>query len=433
MDKVLIVGNGISGKAANKLLKKLKYRTFIVEDNDLAINRIEKLKLLDEVSLVVISPGVSIFSKLVDSAQKKGIEVVGELEFASRYLKGDNIAITGTNGKTTTTSLIGHLLSGGERNVNVGGNIGNALSTVVLSGTMSDITVIEVSSFQLESIKTFKPNIACLLNITPDHLNRHKTMENYINAKLRIFENQSEKDKAIFNLDDSTINSLDLSHVRAEKYYFSTKQCCKGCYFENGKIYFNDGKVDVFIMNSSEIPLRGEHNLSNALAAILCAMLANERPEKIRERMHNFKAVKHRLEYVAEKNGVTFINDSKATNISSSIVAMKAMTEHFTIILGGSDKGYEFDELFNEPMPLLKNIVVFGQTKQKIIAAAARKEVSNVYEAATLKQAVKLAYELSKSNETVLLSPACASFDMFKDYEERGRAFVRVVRGLGKT
>ena len=430
MEKILVIGKGISGKGASKLLKDLGFRTYVVDDKKKFGFSYLKQKLFDGLSMVVVSPGVELSHELVVEAKKRGIEVVGELEFASRYLVSDNIAITGTNGKTTTTSLVGHLLSGGQRTVRVAGNIGKALSTVVLDSTMLDITVIEVSSFQLETICYFKPKIACLLNISEDHLNRHKTMENYIKTKFRIFENQEPYDKAILNLDDPIIMGQDLTAIKSEVFFFSLKTECKGCYLKDGKIYFNDGNQTKFVMDESLIALKGKHNIANALAGILASILIGETIENICLRMPSFKGAKHRLEYVAEINGVTFINDSKATNISSTIVAMQAMTEHFSIILGGSDKGYEFDKLFEDKNPLLKNVIVLGETKQKILDSVGRQGVSNVYEVKSFKDAVNLAYELSESGETVLLSPACASFDMFTSYEQRGDVFCNIVRGL---
>ena len=430
MDKVLVVGGGISGKGATKLLKTFGFRTYLVDDKKSFKLGSLKQRLFDNLSMVVVSPGVELSHELVVEANKRGIEVVGELELAGRYLISDNIAITGTNGKTTTTLLTGHLLEGGDRVVRLGGNIGKALSTVVLDSTMLDITVIEVSSFQLETIRYFKPRVACLLNITEDHLNRHKTMENYIKSKFRIFENQEPYDKAILNLDDKVIMAQDLSLINAEKFYFSTSSKCKGCYVFEDKIYFNDGKDTKYVLDVQDIPLKGKHNLSNALAAILNAILIGEKIENIKERIKSFKGAKHRLEFVAEVNGVTFINDSKATNISSTLSAMHAMTEHFTLLLGGSDKGYEFDQLFLEHIPLLKNIIVFGETKQKILDAVARCEVSNVYETKSFNEAIKLGYELSEKNEVVLLSPACASFDMFSNFEERGDVFCKIVRNM---
>lgn len=428
--KALIVGAGISGKGANKLLKKLGFRTFLIDDKKPLDYISLGDRLLDGLSLVVLSPAVSLEHPIVVMAKNKGIEVVSELELASRYLSCPTIAITGTNGKTTTTTLVKELLDNEFEKVFVGGNIGVAVSSFALNTKPTHFSVLEVSSFQLESSLHFKPKIACLLNITPDHLNRHKTMDNYAESKFKIFENQSEKDYAVLNLDEDYLTYFDLNRLKSQVYYFSTKEKCRGCYVENDKIYFNDGKKDEFVMFVNQIPLRGEHNLSNVLAGLLCCILAGVEIGKLPEKVHNFKGVSHRLEYVTEINGITFINDSKSTNISSTIVAMKAMSEPTTVILGGSDKGFEFDELFTNVPVLIKNFVVIGQTKQKILDAGQRMGVANIFEAQTLKEAVELANNLSLSGETVLLSPACASFDMFQNYEQRGKCFIRIVREL---
>ena len=431
--KALIIGSGISGKSVNKLLKKQGYRTFIFDDRKCDIEVLRD-RLFESLSLVIVSPGVSLDNQIIKLAQEKNIEVVGELECASRFLGSDYIAITGTNGKTTTTSLVYELFDRVLCQTYKGGNIGIPLSSFATETEKQDKVVLEVSSFQLETIKDFKPKVACLLNISPDHLNRHKTMQNYIQTKMRIFENQTNDDYAILNFDQKGTVKKYIPKIKSQIYYFSTKNVCKGCYSKNGSIYFNDGTESIFIMKTSAVPLAGEHNLANALASLLCAILYGERDfEKLRNKLTKFKGVSHRLEFVSEINGVSFINDSKATNIDSTIVAMKAMNEPTTLILGGSDKGFEFDELFDNITKNIKNFIVIGQTQSKIVESATKKGVSNVYEANSLKDAVLLGYSLSKKGETVLLSPACASYDMFKNFEQRGRVFVKVVRELEKV
>ena len=431
--KALVIGNGKSGKSANKLLKKLGYTTFLIDDNKTNLTIKLKEKLLKDLELVVLSPGVPLDNSFVQEIEGKGIEIVGELELGTRLLRCQSIAVTGTNGKTTTTSLVGHILSSAGENTFIGGNIGVPVSSFCLQTKNDDICVLEVSSFQLETASLFHPHIAVLLNITPDHLNRHKTMQNYINAKLSIFKNQTSNDFAVINLDDEVLSQQDYTFVKSEIYYFSTKVECKGCYVKNGCIYFNDGVISQFVMRTSDVTLKGEHNLSNVLASLLCAILYGLPIAGLSSYVKSFEGVSHRLEFVAEINGVTFINDSKATNISSTIVAMKAMTEHTTVILGGSDKGCEFDELFECVPVLIKNFIVIGETKQKILAAAAKNNVSNVFACQTLKEALGLAWDLSESGECVLLSPACASFDMFSNFEERGKAFSKFVKELEKS
>ncbi len=430
--KALVLGAGVSGKSATKLLKKLGFSTYLLDDKKQFLLKRLKERIFENLSLMVISPGVCEEHPLVCEAKARGVKVIGELELGARELACPIIAITGTNGKTTTTTLTGELLKG-WKNVFVGGNIGVAVSNFCLDAKEEDYAVLEVSSFQLESIDKFRPHIAAILNVTVDHLNRHKTFENYLKAKLRIFENQMPSDFAVINLDDPVLQSLDLSFIKSQIFYFSTKMACKGCYAQGDMVFFNDGEETFRLFNVSEVPLKGEHNLSNTLASVLCSILAGEDKNNLRAKVHNFKGVSHRLEYVTEINGVTFINDSKATNISSTLVAISSMDEPTTLILGGSDKGFEFDELVCNLKSVIKNIVVVGETKEKILLACKRHDISNVFEAESFKEAVYLAYGLSGTGETVLLSPACASFDMFSDYEERGTIFKRIVREIEKS
>lgn len=430
--KVVIIGNGTSGKSAMKMLKKLKFDVFLIDEKKVKISNRLKEKLLQNLDLLVLSPGVSIENPFVVCAKQNGVEVASELEIGARMLACDFIAVTGTNGKTTTVSLIKNLLEGENRKVYAGGNIGIAVSSFSHETEKNDKVVLEVSSFQLESTNYFKPKVAVLLNIAPDHLNRHKTMENYVQAKLKILKNQTKNDFAVINLDDEVLCGQDLSFVHSQIYYFSTKNECKGCYCKNGCIYFSDGVVSRFIMRASDIYLRGEHNLSNVLAGLLASILYGENIDSLKEKVKAFKGVSHRLEFVAEINGITFINDSKATNIASTIVAIKAMKEPTTLILGGSDKGLDYDVLFESLSPNIKNIVAVGETKEKILQSAKKFNVINVFQTKTFKEAVFLAFELSNENETVLLSPAAASFDMFANFEERGRVFVRIVREIAK-
>lgn len=428
--KAVIFGSGVSGKGALKLLKKLKFEVFLIDERTRLTNRLKE-RLLNHLDILVLSPGVDIENEFVKLAKQNNVEVVSELEIGSRMLATSFIAVSGTNGKTTTVSLIGDLIQG-EGRVFLGGNIGTAVSSFALDTRSQDHVVLEVSSFQLQATNYFRPHIAVLLNISPDHLNRHKTMQNYICEKLKIFRNQTSKDFAIINLDDEVLSNCDFSFVASDIYYFSTKNECKGCYCKNDCIYFSDGTFSRFIMRKRDITLQGEHNLSNVLAGLCSAILNGEDIGLLRGRVQGFKGVSHRLEYVSEIGGVTFINDSKATNISSTIVAMRSMKEPFTLILGGSDKGFDYDELFLEPFSNLKNIVAVGETKHKILACAKKYSIANVFCARSFKEAVWLAFELSGKNETVLLSPASASFDMFANFEERGRVFVKIVREIAK-
>ncbi len=430
--KAVIIGNGTSGKGAVKLLKKLRFDVFCVCENKTKISERLKEKLLQNLDILVLSPGVSIQNPFVQEAKKRNVEVASELEIGSRMLACNFIAITGTNGKTTTVSLVEKLIEDKNVKTFVGGNIGIAVSSFAHETQKNDRVVLEVSSFQMEATKYFRPKVATILNISKDHLNRHSNMENYINEKLKIFRNQTSKDFTVINLDDKILCEQDLSFINSQIFYFSTKNECKGCYCKNGCIYFNDGFETKKIMNTSDVLIQGEHNLSNVLAGICSAILFGAKIEKLAERVKNFKGISHRLEYVSEIGGVKFINDSKATNISSTIVAMNAMKEPTTLILGGSDKGFDYDELFENVPSQIVNFVVLGETKEKILQSAKKFNVENVYSAKTFKEAVMLAFELSHENQTVLLSPASASFDMFSSFEERGRFFIKIVREIAR-
>jgi len=430
--KALIFGNGASGKSAANLMKKLGFDTFVIDDKRKKITPSLEEKLLKNLDKFILSPGVPYNTALANRARLNGTEVIGEFEMGTRMLSCPSVAVTGTNGKTTTVTLLGSLLEDSFDRVFVGGNIGVPVSSFCMETKKEDIAALEVSSFQLESSTEFHPHVAAILNITPDHLNRHKSMENYTRIKFKIFENQTKNDFAILNLDDPALVECDTSFIRSEIFYFSTKMCCRGCYCKDGSIYFNDGMNDRYIMSVRDIPLSGQHNVSNVLAALLLAILAGAKVELLPQKVKAFKGVSHRLEYVAEVGRVTFINDSKATNISSTIVAVSAMNEPTTLILGGSDKGFDFDELFLNMPSIIKNFVVIGETKNKILESAKKFNISNVFEAKNFKEGVYLAYELSGPDETVLLSPAAASFDMFRNFEERGRVFIKIVREIEK-
>lgn len=431
--KVLVVGYQKSGKSASKLLKKLGYKVVVVSDDRcLEQNKIDRL--IEDLSFIVTSPAVPKESKLLQTAQKHNIKIIGELELGFQNLKGKLIAITGTNGKTTTTSLTSHLL--GEENVFVGGNIGIPLSQVCEKTDYKSITVCEVSSFQLDRIDRFRPNISVFLNFSEDHLNYHKTVQNYLDSKLNIFLNQTKKDWAILNADDDLVNSIVPSKVK--RLYFSTKKIVNGCYVLDGSIYFRDttkavcGYLNpVKIADVSDLQLLGEHNLSNALAGISCAILSGLSPDIIKHRLRTFKPVKHRLEYVTDINGISFINDSKATNTLSTICAIASMARPTTLILGGSDKGCEFDELFASSV--VANYVFMGETKFKLALTAKKYGIDNFVLADNLSSAVNRAYNLTDEGEVVLFSPACASFDMFSGYEERGKCFCGIVRELKRN
>ena len=433
MKKALIIGSGKSGKSASKMLKTLGYMTYIADDDQKNLSKLyNRDRFMKSLSLIVLSPGVPTSHKVVEIAQKYGIDYLCEFELGVSMLNSKCVMITGTNGKTTTTALTGKLLEDGNfKNVYVGGNIGIPVTSFAKETTNDDIVVLEASSFQLESKKRTSAHIAAFLNIAPDHLSRHKTMENYISAKMKIFEGQTKEDFAVINFDDKELvkRTLDL---KAKTYYFSTKEEVVGCFIQGDCIYFNNGISKVKIASVYDLKILGEHNLQNALCAILIALLLGEDAGHIQKQLSTFTGVSHRIEFVTDIDNVSFYNDSKSTNTNSAIAAMKAMNTNTTIILGGSDKGIEFDELFLNASPNIKNFICMGETKKKIVAAAQKFDVSNVYEVDTLKEAIDLGFSLSKNGDVVLLSPACASFDMFSNYEERGKVFMKLVREKAK-
>ena len=426
---VLVVGYQKSGKSAARLLKREGYKVAVVQD-DRTCDKNKIDRLINNLSFIVVSPGVLPNSPIIKAAKKQGIPVIGELELGYKFFSGQLIAVTGTNGKTTTTKMIGHLL--GEDNVFVGGNIGTPLSEFCEQTNKDSKCVCEVSSFQLMHTPNFHPNIAAFLNLTPDHLNYHKTMKAYLRAKLNIFANQTKQDYAVLNADDKICYSI--KNIEAKTYYFSTKKRVNGCFIKNGNIYFKDAdkyQKAIKIAKTTDIHLMGEHNLSNALCAITCAILSGISPSLIAKRLSTFKPVEHRLEFVSSINEIDFINDSKATNVLSTICAIKSMNKSTTLILGGSDKGCEFDDIFKQ-QSLVSNYVLMGETQHKIAQAAQRLNITNYVFADNLSTAVEMAYRLTPCGGTVLLSPACASFDMFENYEQRGKCFCGIVRELKK-
>ena len=383
--------------------------------------------LLDQIDLVVVSPGVPTKAIPIRYADRRGAEVIGEVELASRFLRGRIVAITGTNGKTTTTTLIGEMLKDAGMNVQVGGNIGTPLISMVDSSRDDGWAVVEVSSFQLETIVSFRPRIAVVLNITPDHLDRHKTFANYVNAKARIFENQRPDDFAVLNADDPTTAGLT-GRTRAPLFWFSRKkEVEKGSFVRSGHILFRDGKSEREIMPLSENPLKGAHNLENVLAGVSIGALVGCQPAQIREAVRNFKAVEHRLEFVAKVAGVDYYNDSKATNVDATIKALESFPANIHLILGGKDKGSDYSVLNALLRERVKRVYTIGAAAAKIESQIAGAEILSSH---TLENAIRRASESATTGDIVLLAPACASFDQFENYEHRGRVFKEIVHSL---
>ena len=379
--------------------------------------------------LIVASPGVPPNHPGLVAARAAHVPVWSEIELAWRFLRGRLIGVTGSNGKTTTTSLIGHILAAAGKPVIIAGNIGTPLIAHADGSNDKTITVAEVSSFQLELIEAFRPDISVLLNLTPDHLDRHASFEEYARAKARIFENQTERDLAVINADDAA--STQHGPSRAQIFWFSrAKRVTGGACLQGQQIIFRREGEDFPLLDRTDIRLRGEHNLENVLAAASATFLAGAPPAEIAGAVRSFPGVEHRLEFVAEISGVSFFNDSKATNVDATIKALEAFSCGLFVILGGKDKGGDYAPL----VPLLREraklVLLIGAASEKI---AAQLGSSVPFErAGTVERAVSVAYESARGGDTVLLAPACASFDQFENYEHRGRVFKELVRAIAE-
>jgi UDP-N-acetylmuramoylalanine--D-glutamate ligase len=377
-----------------------------------------------EQDLVILSPGVPANLPAVDLARAQGIPVWSEIELAWRFVRGRIVAITGSNGKTTTTSLVGHILKTADIPVLVGGNIGVPLLSLAKTSTDSSVIVAEISSFQLETIDAFRPEIGALLNLTPDHLDRHASFDDYAGAKMRIFENQLESDAAVLNADDPEVTRRMPSRPRI--YWFSRQQrVANGAFLHDNRIVFRNEGVETVLAHKDEGPLRGEHNVENVLAACAAAFLAGAKPEAISKGVKTFAGVEHRLEFVAEVSGVAFYNDSKATNVDAALKAVEAFPGPLIVILGGKDKGSPYTPLAEPLRERARAAILIGAAAEKI--AGDLGDAVPVEQAETLERAVRIAKALAKLGDTVLLAPACSSFDQFENYEQRGRVFKELV------
>ena len=439
MKKVLIFGLKKSGVALVGFLNK-KCEIVVHDDDKLQLEKFEKtygslydfkvLKSYEDmknVDLAIISPGISRNNKLLEYLSKQDIKIENELDFASKFVKGEMISVTGTNGKSTVVSLINHILLGCGYSSMLAGNIGVPLTECI--GKLNDASkvVVEVSSFQLEKILNHHPKIAVLLNIAPDHILWHGSFENYFNSKKNIFKFQTEEDFAVLNFDDECLRDLQ---TKSKKYYFSLFSEVVGCYVKKGYVYFFDGMKKEKIVSVKEVGVNASHILSNYLAAICVCKLLGVKTDELILYVKNFKALEHRYEFVVKHKGVVFINDSKATNVASTKAAINSNQVNTHLLLGGSDKGENFDELFN--LSKLDNIVkayIFGQTKNKIVESIKKFNV-DYEECFNLEDSIIKAYRNAKNGEVVLLSPACASFDEFTSFEERGRFFKGVIKKI---
>ncbi len=442
--RVLVVGLGKSGVASALFLKLRGARVTVSDTKTEDELRAEIPILLDHgitvetgehgertfhgQDLIVVSPGVSVDALPIVQARTSGEPIIGEIELAAQFLPGRIVAITGSNGKTTTTTLTGEILTAGGLPTLVGGNIGTPAISLVERAKPDHIIVLEVSSFQLETIQTFRPKMAVILNITPDHLDRHRTFAAYAGAKARIFENQQADDFAVLNADDPNCVAL-AEGIRAHICWFSRKkEVQQGASVQDGRIGFRDAGGKREIMLVSEIPLKGAHNLENVLAAICAGALMGVKPEHIRRAVQQFKAVEHRLEYVATIRGVDYYNDSKATNVDATIKALESFPANIHLILGGKDKGSDYTVLNDLLRERVKRVYTIGAAAEKIESHI--KGAAEIVPAETLDDAVRRAAAVAQAGDVVLLAPACASFDQFDNYEHRGRVFKEVVHTL---
>ncbi|HYL64154.1 MAG TPA: UDP-N-acetylmuramoyl-L-alanine--D-glutamate ligase [Candidatus Methylomirabilis sp.] len=377
--------------------------------------------------LIVVSPGVPAKIPALQLARTHKIPVWSEIELAWRLLRGKLVAITGSNGKTTTTALVGHILQTARIPTLVGGNIGTPLLARVEASSDSTVTVAEVSSFQLETIEAFRPDVGVLLNLTPDHIDRHGSFEEYARAKQRLFENMLDRDFAVLNADDPQVAQRGPHH--GQVYWFSRrKRVAAGAFLRDGQIFFRRDGAEDALMRRADIPLRGEHNLENVLAAAAASILAGAPIDAIEAGVRTFPGVEHRLEFVSEIRGVAFYNDSKATNVDATLKAIDAFPGSLFVILGGKDKGSDYAPL-REPLSKKAHLVLLiGAAAEKI--AAQLDGAAPLEHAGTLERAVALAFERARPGDTILLAPACASFDQFDNFEHRGRVFKELVAQL---
>lgn len=442
--KLVILGAGESGVGAAYLAQKQGYDVFVSDFGAIADKykqqllgwniRFEENKHSEEEILkageVIKSPGIPDKALIVKKIKEKNIPVISEIEFAGRYTNAKMIGITGSNGKTTTTSLTYHILKNAGLNVGLAGNIGKSFAYQVATENF-DLYVLELSSFMLDDMHLFKTDIAVLLNITPDHLDRYDyKMENYAASKFRIIQNQTANDVFIYCADDQeTVNGLSSHSIAAQQFPFSIeKKTDKGAYLEKDNIVINVFNKH-FEMSITELALQGKHNIYNSMASGIVAKYLEIRDYSLRESMGNFKNIEHRLESVGKISGISFINDSKATNVNSTWYALESMTTDVVLILGGVDKGNDYSMLKNLVHQKVKAIVCLGKDNKRIHESF-EDDVEIIINTNSAKEAVQAAYHLSTKGDTVLLSPACASFDLFENYEDRGRQFKEAVREL---
>lgn len=443
---ILVLGLGITGISTIKALDKLGANIIISDtksEEELKdiIEQVKDIRMkfnlntddmdLKGIELVVKSPGIPPTAKLVKKAMDGHIEVITDIELAYRVSPTNNIiTITGTNGKTTTTTLTGEIFKRINPNTYVVGNIGVGILDKIVEANEEDIFVIEASSFQLEHCKDFRPHVGLILNITPDHLDWHGSYKNYIGAKLKVLENQNSDDYAILNYDDEILRSIK-DKLRSKVILFSTRESLdRGIYIENNNIIIKDEIKKIVLLPCKDLRILGKHNLENALGAIGIAVAMGVDLDIVRDALRSFKGVEHRIEFVANKRGINFYNDSKGTNTDASIKAIEAIDAPIILIAGGYDKGSLYEEFIQRFNGKIKALVLLGETKYKIKDCALANGFTNIFLVEDMSEAVQLSYKLGKKKDNVLLSPACASWGMYNNFEERGKDFKNAIYEL---
>ena len=446
--KVLVVGSGKSGIGAARLLGKagalpvlfdsnekldmteLREKTGDVPGLEIVLGELDEEKK-KEIGLVVISPGVPIDAPMLEEYRSKNIPIWGEIELAYAFAQGNVIAITGTNGKTTTTTLVGQFMKAYFDSVYVVGNIGNPYTDIALQTKPETVTVAEISSFQLETVHTFHPRVSAILNITPDHLNRHHTMECYVATKEKVAQNQTAEDTCVLNYEDAYTREFG-NRCPAKVIFFSSRRKLEeGVYLDGEEIVLSEGGKELRLMNIHDMNLVGMCNVENVMAAIAISRAMNVPMEMILNTIREFKAVEHRIEFVATKNGVDYYNDSKGTNPDAAIQGIRAMSKPTVLIGGGYDKQSEYDEWIEAFEGKVKAFVLIGQTREKIAECARKHGISNIILADTFEEAFAICVKQAQPGDAVLLSPACASWGMFPNYEVRGKMFKELVGKIG--
>lgn len=445
--RVLVFGSGKSGIGASDLLAKVGAVPVIFDgnveiDKEAVVHKTDGTyqvevyagelpkEVADSLDLVVLSPGVPTDLPVVKSFCEQGIPVWGEVELAYRVGDGEVLAITGTNGKTTTTALLGKIMQDARESVFVVGNIGTPYTSKALEMKPNSVTVAEISSFQLETIDEFAPKVSAILNITEDHLNRHHTMEEYIRVKELITKNQGTEDVCVLNYEDEVLRKFGEDIVPRVVYFSSERKLDQGIYLDGKKIILKDGEKEIEVVNTDDLKLLGKHNFENVMAAVAMAYYDGVAMDSIRKSICEFTAVAHRIEYVTEKNGVKYYNDSKGTNPDAAIKGIQAMNRPTLLIGGGYDKQSSYDEWIESFAGKVRYLVLIGQTKEKIKETAEKHGFHEIILCENLEEAVKVCAEKAQEGDAVLLSPACASWGQFDNYEQRGDMFKEYVRNL---